>query len=121
MFKFAKYYLLLNLYRRHRRTLLNVLASIIAIPLVSLVFSDLSGMTEGQERYLLVGVKWLLIFSLLGIIRFQLKKLSLPRSIPFEKSTSAQHTNSVKKEKIMTKTKLKSRMDIIVEKYRRTA
>ncbi len=117
MLKLAKYYLLLNLYRKNRRRLLILLASIVMMIMISLIFSDLTGMAESGERYLLVGTKWILLFWLLGLIAYQLRKISQQSTLPFDKNVSL----DVKREQLMAKEKLQSRTEMIVEKYRKTA
>jgi len=114
MFKFAKYYLIINLYRKNKRSLLIVLVAIVMMITLSLIFSDLIVMAEDTERYFLVGIKWLLLFGLLGLIGYQLRKIFLQSSLPFEKNRST----NVKREQLMTKEKLQSRSEMIINKYR---
>jgi len=114
MLKLAKYYLLINLYRKNKRSLLIVLVSIVMMITISFIFSDLTGMAESKERYFLVGIKWLLLFCLLGLIAYQLRKISQQSALPFEKNASF----DVKREQLMAKEKLQSRSDMIINKYR---
>jgi len=115
MLKLAKYYLLINLYRKNRRRVRILLASIVMMITISLIFSDLTGMAEGGEKYLLVGIKWLLLFCLLGLIAYQLRKISQQSTLSFGKKVSL----DAKREQLMAKEKLQSRSEMIIHKYRR--
>ena len=117
MLRFAKYYLLINLYRNSKHNLLIVLVSIVMMTAISCIFSDLTAMATSGERYFLVGIKWFLLFCLLGLIAYQLRKISLQRSLAFKRSTPNKH-DSIQKEKLMTKERLQSRTELIVKKYK---
>ena len=118
MFKIAKYYVLVNIYKRAKSSILLVLASITGMLLTSFVFSDLLAMSEGSNRSLLVGIKWFILFVLIGLTGYHLRKIFRSASLPFSGEAQAQVVPDRKKERVMAKVKLQSRSERILEKYR---
>ena len=118
MFRIAKYYVLVNIYKRAKSSILLVLASIIGMLLTSFVFSDLLTMSDGSNRSLLVGIKWLILFALIGLTGYHLRKIFRSASLPFSGETKADLAPDKKREHLLGKTKLHSRSERILEKYR---
>jgi len=117
MFKLAKYYLLANIYKRAKVSVLVVLVSVVAMVVISLVFADLIAMNAGSDKVLMVSTKWILLFTLLGLTVLHLRKIVKGASFPFGEDTSV--VVDEKKERVMTKTELHSRSDVIMNKYRK--
>ncbi len=116
MFKLAKYYVIANMYKKAKFSIWVVLGSLVTMVIVSLVFSDLVGMTDGTGKGLMLGLKWLIFFSLLTVMAFYLRKIFKSISLPF---TNECVIVDEKKERVMQKAVLKSRSDIILDKYRK--
>ena len=89
----------------------------VAMVVVSLVFSDLIAMNAGSDKALMVSTKWILLFTLLGLTVLHLRKIVKGASFPFGEDTSV--VVDEKKERVMTKTELHSRSDVIMNKYRK--
>jgi uncharacterized metal-binding protein len=117
MFKLAKYYLLANIYKRAKVSVFVLLASVVGMVVVSLVFADLIAINTGSDKALMVSTKWILLFTLLGLIVLHLRKIVRSVSLPFGEDTSV--VVDEKKERVMEKTKLRSRSDVIMDKYRK--
>ncbi len=117
MFKIAKYYLLLNLYQRAKGNIIAIVVSVFAMIFIAYLFGDLIAMAEGSSKYGLVTIKWLILFLLMVVIVFNLRKTVKKLSIPFAKE-GKEPTHDVKKERILTKEHLVSRSDLILNKYR---
>ena len=116
MFKLAKYYVIVNMYKKTKFSVWIVLGSLVTIVIVSLVFSDLVGMTDGTGKGLMIGLKWLIFLSLLTVMAFYLRKIFKSVSLPFSNESLVVDE---KKERVMQKAVLKSRSDIILDKYRK--
>ena len=115
MFKFAKYYVIANIYKKTKVSIWVVLGSLATMPIVSLVFSDLAAMTGGEGIGLMIGLKWMIFFSLLAVTAFHLRKIFKSISLPF---TDERVIVDEKKDRVMEKLTLRSRSDIILDKYR---
>lgn len=117
MFKLAKYYMLLNLYKKGKKNIIVIVASLVAMIFVSYIFSDIIGMIDSSSRYGFVAIKWLLLLGLVWIIVFNVRKMMKTISLPFECEGNDGMIDE-RKEKILAKEQLMSRSDRIVEKYR---
>lgn len=119
MFKMAKYYMFLKLYRNAKRNVLLVLLSIILFIVSAFVFADLMVMAQGNEKYTFLMAKWVLLLSILAAIVWNtsvaLKKVRQSFSIE-----SKQIVKDVRKEKLLSKERLHSKQDLILKKYRNT-
>ncbi len=121
MFKLAKYYVLVNIYKRARFSVLLVLVSLILMLITSLVFADLMAMANGSGKTVLIALKWFILFTLLGLMAYHLRKILRSASRPFGTTESkAEIVNNKKRERLMSKENLHSRSDLVLEKYRRT-
>lgn len=116
MFKFAKYYVIANIYKKTKLSVWAMFGSLVIMVITSLVFSDLVAMTDGAGKGLMIGVKWLILFTLLTVTAFHLRTIFKSISLPFTNETVVVDE---KKERVMEKAVLKSRSDIIMDKYRK--
>ena len=117
MFKLSKYYVIVNTYKKTKFSVWVIVGSLVAIVITSLIFSDLVAMTDGAGKGLMIGLKWLILFSLLAAMAFHLRKIFKSISLPFANESVVVDE---KKECVMKKAVLKSRSDIILDKYRKT-
>jgi len=116
MFKMAKYYMLLRFYSQSKRSLLAIAISLSAMILLSYIFSDYTAMSDRQDRYTWITLKWIVMLSLFGIVLYHIRKVMQYISLPF---TNREETQIDKrKEKLLQKERLHSRADLIIEKYR---
>ena len=121
MFKLAKYYLLVHLYKRAKFSVVLVLVSLMLMLITSLVFVDLMAMAKGSAYVLLVVVKWFILFGLLGFVLYHIAKILRSASNTWCIAQSKVETlTSKKKAQPMNKEKLRSRSDLVLEKYRKT-
>jgi len=115
MFKMAKYYVLVNLYRKARKNIMIITASLIMMVLLSYLFADLVSM-EAYTGHLIIA-KWMMNLLLLSIIVWNMRKMISISILPFGK----EHKETIvdfKKENILKKAHLLSRCDLILNKYR---
>ena len=117
MFRLAKYYILLNLYRRVKRNIFTVLISMLMIFVVSFIFSDLRKIIVGEGTYIIIAVKWTILLSLGVLMVLNLFRIVKAVSVPFGKDDN-QCIDDPQKEKILTKENLLSRSDQVIYKYR---
>jgi len=121
MFKFAKYYVLVNIYKRARVSVLLVLVSLILMLITSLVFADFMTMENGGGKRVLITVKWFILFTLLSLMVYHFRKIFRSASRPFGITESkAEIVVNKKRERLMAKDNLHRRSDLVLEKYRRT-
>ncbi len=118
MFKIAKYYMLVNIYKKAKFSIVLVLVSMTGMVLTSFVFSDILSMSEGGSRSLLIIVKWLILFLLIGVIGYHLRKIIKSASLPFAGERETEVVPDKKRERVMEKVSLQSRSERILEKYR---
>ena len=109
--------MLLNLYRRGKKNMIVIVTSLVAMIFVSYIFSDIIGMIDSSSRYGFVAIKWLLLLGLVWVIVFNVRKMLKTISLPFECAGNDSMIDE-RKEKILAKEHLKSRSDLILEKYR---
>lgn len=81
----------------------------------SYMFTDLIAMAD--EKLGLVIVKWIVILILLAVITFNVSQIYKALPTPFKKEKKDQIVDS-KKERIISKERLLSRSDMIINKYR---
>ena len=115
MFRLAKYYILLNLYRRAKKNIVSMVVSLLTMGFVSFIFSDIIEVARNSSQFGLIAIKWLTLLSLFAVIIFNLLKIMKIASVPFE---DKDRVPDERKEKLLAKEHLKSRSDLIFEKYR---
>ena len=117
MFKFAKYYFLLNIFQRTKRNLIIIVIASLLFVLCTYMFSDLIAMADNKLG-LLTG-KWMVLLFLLMVIIVNMVKIFKMIQIPFQKE-ECNLIPDPQKEKLMAKEELMSRSDLILGKYRKT-
>ena len=117
MFKMAKYYVLVKLYRKARKNIIVILVSLMMMVLLSHLFADLVVM----EAYIghFITLKWVMYLILLSVIIWNVKKIQRISILPFGKEHDVIIVD-IKKENILKKEQLLSRSELILNKYRST-
>ena len=115
MFKMAKYYVLVNIYRKARINIMLIFISLMMMVSFSYLFADLALM-EGYTGYLMT-VKWIIYFMLLTVIVWNVKKMQKIAILPFG-NENVETVVDDKKEHILQKEQLFTRSELIVNKYR---
>jgi len=114
MFKALKYLLLATLYKKAKKSFMMLAVYVVVLILFNLILSDILSVVAGVPLYLLLLGKWIVIFTLLGLIGFSiLKILNIARN-PFEEKRESE---TIKKDRILGKEKLFTRSDLIIQKY----
>lgn len=117
MFKLAKYYLLFNLYKRGKKNIMVIIVLIIAMIFVSYIFNDLMKVVGNGSQFELIAIKWLIFLSLFFSIIINLFKVMKRVTVSLEEK-DIDYVPDNSKEKLLAKRHLKSRSDLILEKYR---
>ena len=121
MFKVFKYLLLANLYNRTKKSFITILISIISLVVLSLMMNDAINVAAGMSVYMLLLLKWISILSLLGLIGYNILKIINIATTPFntEKETQASDEKVIdtRKDQILSKDKLYTKSDLILQKY----
>ena len=86
MFKFAKYYFLLNWYQKTKRNMLAVVVFFVLFFVSTYLFGDLIAMAD--EKLGLVIAKWSAIIVLLVVIAFNMAQIFKAVPVPFKKEES---------------------------------
>lgn len=89
---------------------------VVVLILLSLMFSDFISIASGVSLYVLIFVKWVSVVLLLILIAITLAKIFSLATTIFEKSEDMKELD-VKKEKILSKEKLSTKSDLILQKY----
>jgi len=83
------------------------------------LLSDILSITTGPFVYIVLAVKWTVIPVLLALISFRIVKIFNIASNPFDSNREELAVNDSKKEKILSKEKLRTQSDLILQKYMR--
>jgi len=118
MFKVFKYMLIANIYKKAKTSFILVFASLVALILLSFILNDIIKVSNGMEVYILLGIKWVGVLSLLGVVGYNIIKIINIATTPFE-SQKASGSNDLKKEHILKKDTLLTKSDLILRKYQR--
>ena len=92
-------------------------AYIVSLILFSLVVSDILSLSSGVMIYAVLMVKWIVTLTLIGLIGFTALKIFNIASSPFESKEKEETFTDTKKEKILSKEKLYTKSDLILQKY----
>ena len=115
MFKIAKYYFLLNWYKKTKRNMIAIIVFTVLFIVSTYMFADLIAMAD--EKLGLVIAKWIAILVLLAVIAFNVGQIFKAVPTPFKKEENDQVVD-LRKEEIVSKKHLVSRSELIVNKYR---
>ena len=117
MFKFAKYYVLVNLYKRTNKNIVRVLLSVLLMVLVSYLFADIILVAGEENSYVFLSLKWMILLISIFVIVLNTHKVIKIVSSPFFKEITEAEID-VKKERILAKKHLMTKSERIIEKYR---
>ena len=115
MLKIFKYLFLVSLYRKAKKSFIVLFSSVLTLVLFSFIINDFIAISTGLSVYVLLFVKWLSIFLLLGLIGFSILKIFNIATTPFE--TEEVLSIDTKKDRILDKEKLFTQSDLIMQKY----
>ena len=118
MFKALKYIFLANTYKRAKNSFLALFISFLGLILTIWIISDLMSVSNGIMVYILLLTKWGIILSLFTLMGYNILKIINVMSSPFSiEKEYKKPKDANKKEYILNKDVLRSKSDIIVEKY----
>lgn len=89
----------------------------ISLILFVFVISDVLSIATGLFVYIVLAVKWIVIPVLLALISFSILKIFNIASNPFDSKEEESAVKDTKKEKILSKQKLQTQSDLILQKY----
>ena len=118
MFKIFQYLYLASLFKRAKKGLVALIVYILLLFIISFMLNDFISVSAASTLYLLIALKWVSIVFLLSMIAYTLVKIytQLDPLEPFNTSSKKSMPNE-KKEHILGKDKLRTKSDLIVEKY----
>ena len=117
MFRFAKYYMLINLYKRAKKNIIRVFLSVFVMVLISYLFTDIIVIAGEENKYGLLAIKWLILLVSIFVIVINIRQVLKIVSSPFAKEAN-DPVIDVKKERILAKEHLMTKSERIIEKYR---
>lgn len=124
MFKVIKYILLANLFKKAKKSFIMLFIYVVSLILISFIMNDLMSVAIGVMVYILLLVKWAIILSLLRLIGFSVLKIFNIATNPLKTNSKddsedneVQVLQDVKKERILSKEKLFTQSDLILQKY----
>jgi len=117
MFKALKYLFLASLYKKAKKSFIMLFVYFILFALFIFITSDLLSIATGLSVYIILAVKWTVIPILLTLIYFSIVKIFNIASNPFESNGKEPAVKDTKKEKILSKEKLQTQSDLILQKY----
>ena len=121
MLKVLKYLLFAKLYSRAKKSFLILFSSIVLLILISLIINDAVSVASGMSIYVLLIVKWMSILSLIGLIMYSILKIINIATTPFKMEHKDNQTDinvvNIKKNRILSKEKLCTKSDLILQKY----
>ena len=122
MFKALKYIFLANLYKRAKTSIIIFFSSFVGMVVFSFIINDIISVSHGVGLYVLLGVKWLVLLALLGLMLYSFLKVLNLASSPFENEKKGlvviSHAKADdKKEYILAKDKLYTKSEQILQKY----
>ena len=121
MFKVFKYLLLANLYKRAKKRFLFLFGLVITLLFFSLIINDLLSVATGMNIQILLLVKWVVILTIVVFIARTVLQIINIATTPFEKDDTEPLKSTVevdtKKEYILSKERLYTKSDVILQKY----
>ena len=117
MFKTLKYLFLASLYKKAKKSFIMLFVYFVALMLSMFLLSDILSIATGPFVYIVLAVKWTVIPVLLALISFSIVKIFNIASNPFDSKGEELTVKDTKKEKILSKQKLHTQSDLILQKY----
>lgn len=116
MFKAFKYLFLASLYKKAKKSFIMLFIYIVSFIFVQFIINDIQSVSTSAVVYILILVKWVIQITLLSLIGFSIFKIFNIASNPFE-SKENEVSVDTKKDRIITKEKLFTQSDLIMQKY----
>ena len=119
MMKIFKYLLVANVYKETKHSMAMVLIAAVIVVLSIFIGNDLIDASDGSMKYLVLLCKWVVVLTTLTVMISHMSKIwkSFLSSVPIV-GESLSKSRSDLHDKIMTKPELKSRSDLIIDKYK---
>ena len=121
MFKVFKYLFLVNLYKRAKKRILFLFGLVITLLFFSLIINDLLNVSSGMSIQVLLLTKWVIILTIVTFIARTILQIINIATSPFEKDDVKSLKSTVevdtKKEYILSKKRLYTKSDVIIQKY----
>lgn len=121
MFKTLKYFFLASLYKKTKKSFTMLFVYFIGLVLFTFFISDLLSIATGSYLYIVITLKWTVIPTLLLLLFLTLIKIINIASKPFDSNKSDEKPLDSKKENILSKEKLYTQSDLILQKYLRSS
>ena len=115
MFKAIKYIYIITLLKKAKKHFIMLFIYFLSVIFLSLIFNDIIDVSSGAMVFGLIFLKWSINIIFIGLIFFSLIKIINLASNPL--SVSKVEPIDDKKEKILSKDVLRSKTDIIIQKY----
>lgn len=115
MFKALKYLFLTNLYKKAKKSFVMLFIYVVSLILFTLVVDDILNISTGIMIYIVLIVKWMVVLTLVSLIAFSILKIFNMASNPFV--SKEKESKDSKKEKILSREKLSTKSDLILQKY----
>ncbi|WP_151899654.1 hypothetical protein [Sulfurimonas hydrogeniphila] len=112
MLRILKYLYLANFYKKAKSHIGMLILYGVVLLLVSLIMNDLISVSQESVAYFMLLIKWVIVFALLWLIVLKIIRIFTMASQPFSK----EKTDS-KKEHLLSKKKLLTQSEQIMEKY----
>ena len=121
MFKVFKYLFLVNLYKRAKKRILFLVGLVLTLLFFSLIINDLISVSSGMSIQVLLLTKWVIILTIVAFIARTVLQIINIATSPFEKDDTKPLKSievvDTKKEYILSKEKLYTKSDAILQKY----
>ncbi|MDF1884130.1 hypothetical protein JHD49_09280 [Sulfurimonas sp. SAG-AH-194-C21] len=118
MYRVLKYVFMANTYKRAKSSFITLFLSFMGLVLSVWIISDFMSVSSGVMVYVLLLLKWVMILSLISLMGYSILKIINVASNPFATKDKPVVVQDVyKKEYILNKAVLRSKSDLIVEKY----
>ncbi|WP_457748225.1 hypothetical protein [Sulfurimonas sp.] len=112
MFRALKYLFLANLYKKTKSNVVVLFVYIVVLLLTSYIMNDLISVSQSVTVYFMLFFKWVIVLTLLVLIGLRILKILNIVSKPF-----SNEKNNSKKQQILSKEKLYTKSDQIMQKY----
>jgi len=115
MFKLFKYLLLASLYKKAKTNFVILSVCFVMLILSWLMLDDLIPHLAGMNVFIFLTIKWVSIILLLGVMWFNILHIFNIATNPL--NSQEDEVTKTKKNKILTKDKLFTKSDLIMQKY----
>jgi hypothetical protein len=119
MFKLLKSIFIFNIIKKAKKYILFILSCLLIMIVFNFILDDIINIVDNQ-LYILI-FKWIINIFLITIVILNIKKILSLNYIELQNDTFNYNDDfELKKDNIMNKTKLTSKSDLIINKYKKT-